>query len=157
DLPPAGIPDRDGTVQRLTLVPRPKYPYEIWQAVTSKPTLEAAPKRSHGGVFWLQHHSFIKRSWERFGQVWAEHHAEPLAPGEKRMLVVNLRIEDTAEQARASLKPGHDEFWKFLGPYGWSRGYMDDTTGQNVAPGLIPTLEQSLAQKVFIAGSPREV
>lgn len=34
DLPPAGIPDRGGTVQTLTLVPRPNYPYEIWQAIT---------------------------------------------------------------------------------------------------------------------------
>ena len=23
----------------------------------------------------------------------------------------------------ASVRAGHDEFWKFLGPYGWSRGY----------------------------------
>ena len=28
------------------------------------------------------------------------------------------------EEARATALAGHDEFWKFLGPYGWSRGYM---------------------------------
>ena len=40
------------------------------------------------------------------------------------MLVVSVRIEDTHEKALETATPGHDEFWKFLGPYGWSRGYM---------------------------------
>ena len=38
DLPPPGIPDRGGQVEELTLVPRPLYPYDIWQAITSPPT-----------------------------------------------------------------------------------------------------------------------
>ena len=33
DFPPPGIPDRGGTVQELTLIPRPLYPYETWQAI----------------------------------------------------------------------------------------------------------------------------
>ncbi len=44
-IPVPGIPDRGSTVQTLTLVPRPLYPYEIWQAVTSPPTLEYVPGR----------------------------------------------------------------------------------------------------------------
>ena len=157
DLPPPGIPDRDGTVQTLTLVPRPKYPFEVWQAITSPPTLDVVPKAGYGGVFWNQHHSFIKRQWDRFEQVWNEHHAEPLPRGEKRMLVLNVRIEDSWEQAYASLKPGHDEFWKFLGPYGWSRGYMDPDTGKPVPPGLVPTLDQSLQQRNYAIGTPQQV
>ena len=42
-IPVPGIPDRGSTVQALTLVPKPLYPYEIWQAVTSPPTLETVP------------------------------------------------------------------------------------------------------------------
>jgi alkanesulfonate monooxygenase SsuD/methylene tetrahydromethanopterin reductase-like flavin-dependent oxidoreductase (luciferase family) len=156
DLPPPGIPDRGGTVQHLTLVPRPLYPYEIWQAVTSPPTLEYVPRKGWGGVFWLKHHEGIARDWERFGEVYADAHGEELAPGEKRMLVVNIRIEDTHERAWATARPGHDEFWKFLGPYGWSRGYLNDD-GTPTAPGLIPTLEQSVAQRTWIIGSPEEV
>ena len=34
DLPPAGIPDRGGQVEELTLVPRPLHPYEIWSAIS---------------------------------------------------------------------------------------------------------------------------
>ena len=57
EFPPAGIPDRGGFVETLTLIPRPKYPYEIWQAITSPPTLEHAPTLNHGGVFWNQNHN----------------------------------------------------------------------------------------------------
>jgi len=155
EFPPPGIPDRGGFVETLTLVPRPLYPYEVWQAVTSPPTLEVVPKKGWGAVFWLQHHSFIKRFWERYEEIHTEHHGA-LEPGEKRMLVLNVRIEDTHEAAMASARDGHDEFWKFLGPYGWSRGYMGDG-GKPAAPGLIPTLEQSVENKTWIVGTPDDV
>jgi alkanesulfonate monooxygenase SsuD/methylene tetrahydromethanopterin reductase-like flavin-dependent oxidoreductase (luciferase family) len=156
DYPPPGIPDRGGTVQHLTLVPRPLHPYEIWQAVTSAPTLEYVPRKGWGGVFWLKHHDRIAAEWDRFAATYAEAHGAELAPGDKRMLVLNVRVEDTHEEAWARARPGHDEFWRFLGPYGWSRGYLDDD-GTPTAPGMIPTLEQSVAQKVWIIGSPEEV
>jgi alkanesulfonate monooxygenase SsuD/methylene tetrahydromethanopterin reductase-like flavin-dependent oxidoreductase (luciferase family) len=156
DFPPPGIPDRGGTVQDLTLVPRPLYPYEIWQAVTSPPTLDYVPRKGWGGVFWLKHRDFIARDWEAFATTYESEHGRTLAPGEKRMLVLNVRIGDTYEQALASARPGHDEFWKFLGPYGWSRGYRG-ADGGPVAPGLIPTLEESIDQGTWIIGTPADV
>ncbi len=156
DLPPAGIPDRGGFVTELTLVPRPRHPYEIWQAVTSPPTLEAVPTRGYGAVFWLQHHSFVKRMWDRYGELHDQHHAEAIGPGDKRMLVVSVRIADTREEAVAAVRPGHDEFWKFLGPYGWSRGYMGEG-GRPAEPGLIPSLEQSMANRTWLVGTPDDV
>ena len=151
-----GIPDRGGTVQSLTLVPRPQYPYEIWQAVTSPPTLEYVPVVGHGAVFWNQHYSFIERFWDAYGERYAAAHGHELAPGDKRMLVVSVRVEDTHEKAVETATPGHDEFWKFLGPYGWSRGYMGPD-GKPAKPGLIPTLDESIAQKTILLGSPAEV
>ena len=124
-IPVPGIPDRGSTVQSLTPVPPPLYPFEIWQAVTSPPTLEYVPVVGHGAVFWNQHHAFIKRFWDTYGERYAAaHDGHVLAPHERRMLVVSVRIEDTHEKALETATPGHDEFWKFLGPYGWSRGYM---------------------------------
>ena len=155
-LPVAGIPDRGKTVTELTLVPRPVYPFEIWQAVTSPPTVEYTPVVDHGAVFWNQHPTFIKRMWERYGELHEQHHGSNLSRGDKRMLVVTVRIEDTHEEAMRSARNGHDEFWKFLGPYGWSRGYMG-ADGKPVAPGLIPTLEQSIDQRTILVGSPAEV
>ncbi|MDO8363811.1 MAG: LLM class flavin-dependent oxidoreductase [Actinomycetota bacterium] len=155
-LPQPGIPDRGTTVQRLTLVPRPIYPYEIWQAVTSPPTLDYVPMVDHGAVFWNQNPVYIKRMWDRYGELHAQHHNSNLTPGERRMLVLSVRVEDTHEEAMRTARSGHDEFWKFLGPYGWSRGYMGDD-GKPVGPGLIPTLEESIKQKTILVGTPEEV
>jgi alkanesulfonate monooxygenase SsuD/methylene tetrahydromethanopterin reductase-like flavin-dependent oxidoreductase (luciferase family) len=155
-VPIPGIPDRGATVEHITLIPRPIYPYEIWQAVTSPPTVEYVPVVDHGAVFWNQNPMFIKRMWDRYGELHEQHHGAPLASGDKRMLVVSTRIEDTHEAAIASARNGHDEFWKFLGPYGWSRGYMGED-GRPVRPGLIPTLEESIKQQTILLGTPDEV
>jgi len=153
DFPPPGIPDRGSTVKELTLVPRPLYPYETWQAVTSPPTLEQVPRRGWGGVFWNNNPTFLTERWSRFAEIYEEAHGRALARGEKRMLVLCTRVEDTREQAVEKLRPGHDEFWKFLGPYGWSKGYMG-ADGRPAPAGLVPTLEESLDQQIFLAGSP---
>ena len=72
------------------------------------------------------------------------------------MLVVSVRIEDTMEKARETALAGHDEFWKFLGPYGWSRGYMGPD-GKPSPPGLIPTLDESIENKTILVGPPEKV
>ena len=155
-LPVPGIPDRGTTVTELTLVPRPIYPFEIWQPATSPATVEYVPTVGHSAVFWNQHPAFIKRMWDRYGELHDQHHGTTLAVGDKRMLVVTVRIEDTYEAAVRTARPGHDEFWKFLGPYGWSRGYMGPD-GRPVGPGLIPTLEQSIDQRTILVGTPEQV
>lgn len=156
DLPPPGIPDRGETVQNLALVPRPLHPYEIWQAITSPPTLEQVPRWGHTGVFWNLNHVFVKRFWDRYAEVYEEAHGQALAPGGRRRLVVSFRIGDTRQEAIASARPGHDEFWKFLGPYGWSRGYMGED-GKPAPAGLVPTLEQSMEQRTCLIGTAEEV
>ncbi len=155
-LPVDGIPDRGTTVQTLSLVPRPMYPYEIWQAVTSPPTLDYVPVVDHGAVFWNQHYAFIKRFWDIYGANYTKAHGIELPAGEKRMLVVSVRIEDAHEAAMETARNGHDEFWKFLGPYGWSRGYMGDD-GKPAKAGLIPTLEESIENKTILVGTPEGV
>ena len=72
------------------------------------------------------------------------------------MLVISVRVEDTYEKAVETATPGHDEFWKFLGPYGWSRGYMG-ADGKPAKPGLIPTLQESIDNKTILLGSPADV
>ncbi len=72
------------------------------------------------------------------------------------MMVVSTCIGDTYEQAVEMVRPGHDEFWKFLGPYGWSKGYMGDD-GRPAPPGLIPTLEESIEHKTWLVGTADDV
>src|SRR5579875_2224303 len=89
-LPPPGIPDRGGEVAELTLVPRPAYPFETWQAVTSPPTLRAVPARGLGGVFWLKERNRLAADWHAFAANYEQAHGRPLRRGEKRMLVLNV-------------------------------------------------------------------
>ena len=124
--------------------------------MTSPPTLETVPRQGYGAVFWNQHFSFIKRFWDRYAEVYEEAHDRTLAPGDQRMLVLSVRVGDTREQAIEAVRPGHDEFWKFLGPYGWSRGYMGEG-GRPAPPGLVPTLDQSLDNKTWVVGTPEDV
>lgn len=156
DFPVPGIPDRGGTVQELSLLPRPLYPYEMWQAITSPPTLESVPRTGVGGVFWLKHYSFTKQFWDRYAEIHDDVHGGTLPPGAKRTLVVNTCVADTREEAVAAVRNGHDEFWKFLGPYGWSRGYMGPD-GRPAPPGLIPTLEESLDNRTWLVGTGDDV
>jgi alkanesulfonate monooxygenase SsuD/methylene tetrahydromethanopterin reductase-like flavin-dependent oxidoreductase (luciferase family) len=155
-FPPPGIPDRGGFVETLTLVPRPLHPFETWQAVTSPPTLDYVPTKGWGGVFWLKHHEFTRQFWEGYAERYTAAHGAHLAAGEKRLLVVTPWIADSREQAMAEVRDGHDEFWKFLGPYGWSRGYMGPD-GKASPPGLIPTLEESVENKTWLVGTAEDV
>jgi alkanesulfonate monooxygenase SsuD/methylene tetrahydromethanopterin reductase-like flavin-dependent oxidoreductase (luciferase family) len=155
--PPTGIPDRGGEVESLTLIPRPAYPYDVWQAISSPGSLEAVPRRGFGGVFWLVSRSLLRERWSRYAQVYADTHAgASLEPGEKRMVVLNTYIGDTREQAMESARPGHDEFWRFLGPYGWNRAYLGPDGGSPPA-GWVPTLEDSVEQGVWAVGTAADV
>ena len=154
DFPPPGIPDRGAFTTELTLTPRPVLPYEKWQTVTSPATLESVARRGFGGVWWNLHPEWLKRDWDRFGEIWEEEHGLDLPP--LQMNVVQIRIEDTHEAALAAARPAHDEYWKFLAPYGRTMGYrMPD--GSRAPNGWIPTLEESMEQGVCFVGTADDV
>lgn len=156
EFPPPGIPDRGGFVEDLTLIPRPLTEFETWQAITSPKSLEAVPESGRGGVFWLKHYEFAKRFWDRYAEVHDQTFGGSLAPGAKRTLVVNPCIGDTKEGAMAAIRPGHDEYWKFLSPYGWSSGYMGPD-GKPAPSGMTPTLEESIENKTFLVGTADDI
>ena len=114
--PPPGIPDRGGTVQTLTLVPRPLYPFDTWQAITSPPTLEYVPKRGWGGVFWLKHHRFTAQWWHRFADLYEKEQGESLEVGEKRMLVLNVRVEGHPRRSMGERPSGTRRILEIPGP-----------------------------------------
>ena len=155
-LPPPGIPDRGGDVAELTLVPRPVYPFETWQAVSSPPTLRAVPARGLGGVFWLKERNRLAADWHAFAATYEQVHGRPLRNGEKRMLVLNVAVGDTREQAIAGVRAGHDEFWRFLAPYGWGRGYLGPD-GRPASGDFVPTLEDSMSQGPWAVGTAEDV
>ncbi|MBN9748117.1 flavin-dependent oxidoreductase [Amycolatopsis sp. A1MSW2902] len=156
ELPPPDNRDPDHEADTLTLVPGPLHPVEIWQAVTSPPTLDYAAEVGHGCVWWNQYHGYIREQWERYAELYEQRHGTRLAPGQNRILVLPVHIADTHEEAWRTGRIGHDEFWNLLAPFGWSSGYRGDD-GNRAPAGLVPTLEQSTRQKCWAVGTPEEV
>lgn len=146
-FPPPDLPDRGSVATELTLVPRPRYPYEIWQAVSSPTTLEAVARNGFGGVWWNWHPDLLKPQWDHFSEI------NPDAP---KMLVIHTRIEDTSDEAVRRARGPHDEYWKFLGPYGRGGGFLNPD-GTRTPPGYIPTLEQLMDQRICAVGTAEEV
>jgi alkanesulfonate monooxygenase SsuD/methylene tetrahydromethanopterin reductase-like flavin-dependent oxidoreductase (luciferase family) len=157
ELPPREIDDRGRGVQALTLVPKPLHtPVEIWQPVTSPPTADYVARERHKAVFWFHNRAVLKRNWQHYAELVERYHGLRLRLGEDRQVVLNVAIADTREQALALARPGHDEFWRFLGPYGWSKAYADES-GAPWSYGRIPSLEESIAQGAWLVGTADDV
>jgi alkanesulfonate monooxygenase SsuD/methylene tetrahydromethanopterin reductase-like flavin-dependent oxidoreductase (luciferase family) len=156
-LPPQKIDDRGRGVQTLTLIPKPlNTPVEIWQPVTSPRTAEYVARERHKAVFWYQNRAVLERGWQQYAELVERYHGVRLRRGQDRQAVINLVIANSHEQALDLARPGHDEFWKFLGPYGWSKAYADQA-GTSWVYGRIPSLEESIAQGAWLVGSTDEV
>ena len=150
-FPPDDVPDRGSTVGDLTLVPRPLRAVDVYQPVTSPETIEYVPRAGHKAVYWLQNADSQKQKWDRYAEI-RDEIGTPVGPGEDRCLVLNLHVGRTREAAMRKGRPGHDEFVKFLSPYGRFSSYRHPD-GSKVAFDHAPTVEESNAQKIQVIGS----
>jgi alkanesulfonate monooxygenase SsuD/methylene tetrahydromethanopterin reductase-like flavin-dependent oxidoreductase (luciferase family) len=155
NFPPVGIPDRGATVTDLTLIPRPTREIEIFQPITSPDTMTYAPAAGHKGVYWLGHPNAIKQRWDDYAEV-AAAAGRSVGPGEDRALVLNVHVGATREAAIASARDGHDEFCRFLAPYGRFRGYLEPD-GAPKPFAFQPTVEDSIEQRIMAIGSVDDV
>ena len=124
---------------------------DVYQPVTSPETIEYVPRVGHKAVYWLQNADSQKQKWDRYAEI-REQVGTPVAPGEDRMLVINLHCAKTREKAMIKGKPGHDEFANFLSPYGRFSSYRNPD-GSKVAFNHCPTVQESIDQKIQIVGS----
>jgi alkanesulfonate monooxygenase SsuD/methylene tetrahydromethanopterin reductase-like flavin-dependent oxidoreductase (luciferase family) len=150
-FPPDDVPDRGSVVGDLTLVPRPLRAVDVYQPVTSPETIEYVPRAGHRAVYWLQNADSQKQKWDRYAQIRDEIGA-PVGPGEDRCLVLNIHVGRTREAAMRRGKPGHDEFCRFLSPYGRFASYRFPD-GSKVPFDHCPTVEESNEQRIQIVGS----
>ncbi len=150
-LPADDIPDRGSNVDDLTLIPRPERPIDIYQPVTSPETIEYVPRAGHKAVYWLQNADSQLDKWNRFAKI-RDDMGKPVAPGEDRCLVLNVHVGKTREEAMKKGKPGHDEFCRFLSPYGRFSSYRNPD-GSKVAFDHCPTVQESIDQKIQAIGS----
>jgi alkanesulfonate monooxygenase SsuD/methylene tetrahydromethanopterin reductase-like flavin-dependent oxidoreductase (luciferase family) len=154
-LPPPGIPDRGSTVQDLTLIPKPIAPIDIWQAVTSPATLDYTARVRHLAVMPARGPQQTKEWWDLYGQRAAESGWE-IKRGEARCLALNAHVAHTTEAAMSGARNAHDEWIKFLSPYGRFRSYaMPD--GSETPFDHKPSLEDSMDQQIMAIGSVEQV
>ncbi len=154
-FPPPGIPDRGSTVQDLTLVPKPlSYPTlpDIYQPVTSPATIEYAAKVGHIGILTGGPLDKVAATSELFAQHAAESGRE-LGPGEGRAYHVNIHVGATTDDAIATGRDGHDEYAKFLSPYGRFKHYGNG----EVAFDHRPSIEETMAEQTMAIGSVEQV
>lgn len=154
-FPPDDVPDRGTTVEEITLVPRPERPIDVYQPVTSPETIEYVPRAGHKAVYWLQNRDSQLDKWNRYAEIRQEI-GSPVGPGEDRCLVLNIHVGRTREDAMRRGAPGHDEFCRFLAPYGRFSSYRNPD-GTKVPFDFCPTVQDSIDQKIMAIGSVDDV
>jgi alkanesulfonate monooxygenase SsuD/methylene tetrahydromethanopterin reductase-like flavin-dependent oxidoreductase (luciferase family) len=153
-FPPPGIPDRGATVTDLTLIPKPLRPVDVYQSIGSPATMEYVPAMGFRGVFPCQHETKLVPRWHRFAEIAAEH-GHHWGPGDGRVLVINAHVGRTREAAFAAARDHHDEFYRFLAPYGRAAGYLGKDPKSAI--GYQPPLEESFEQRIWAVGSVDDV
>jgi alkanesulfonate monooxygenase SsuD/methylene tetrahydromethanopterin reductase-like flavin-dependent oxidoreductase (luciferase family) len=155
EFPPAGIPDRGSFVQDLTLVPKPlSYPElpKIFQPVTSPATMDYVARVGHQAIFASGPPERVGQAWDLFAEKSAENDRE-LAPGEGRAFHINVHVGRTTEEAMVAGRGGHDEYVKFLSPYGRFARYDNGEVPFNHCP----TVEQTMTEESMAIGSIEQV
>jgi alkanesulfonate monooxygenase SsuD/methylene tetrahydromethanopterin reductase-like flavin-dependent oxidoreductase (luciferase family) len=149
--PPPGIPDRGSEVSELTLVPRPLREVEVFQPVGSPRTLTYVAQQGHIGLWALGSPERTKRSWDLFAEEAAKA-GRHLGPGEGRCIQMMVHVGDSTEHAMERVRPGHDEYVRFLSPYGRFGQY-----GEGLPFDYAPTLEETRAARTMAIGSVDDV
>ncbi|MCC6179579.1 MAG: LLM class flavin-dependent oxidoreductase [Chloroflexi bacterium] len=140
---------------KVTLVPRPIHRIPIYQAVTSEPTFHYVAKEGHIAIFPFANRTLFTPRWNLFGELVEKYQGRPVR-GDDRMLVVQVHIGDTREQAMARFRPAHDERNRFLGAQRPIGGYLDEA-GKPFGFGRLPTLEESMDQAGWFVGTAEDV
>jgi alkanesulfonate monooxygenase SsuD/methylene tetrahydromethanopterin reductase-like flavin-dependent oxidoreductase (luciferase family) len=92
--------------------------------------------------------------WNDFGAKAADGGWD-IGRSDARCLAIPMHVGRTSGAARASARNPHDEWIRFLAPYGRFRAYrMPD--GSPVPFDHQPTLEETIEQDMMIIGSPEE-
>ncbi|MGE3908936.1 MAG: LLM class flavin-dependent oxidoreductase [Chloroflexota bacterium] len=140
---------------KVTLVPRPVSSIPIYQAVVSEPTYHYVAKEGHIAVMPLGNRSLFGAKWQRYGQLVEQYQGRPVNGGD-RVVVVQVHIGDTREEAFKRFRPAHDERNRFLGAQRPLSGYLDED-GKPFPFGRFPTLEESVGQSSYFVGTAEQV
>ena len=156
---PAPVDYRGYKLKDVTLVPRPKHrPVEIWQPIGSGRTLDYIARMGFKTMTHLTGERALDLSMRQFQEI-ASRHGRELELGEDITPGFDFYLSDDPEEAYQAMEPLHDEVFKQAVPFGFMR-YMDEEGrmwGTPGAPSRSPTLEDSIEQKAWFAGTPDQL
>jgi alkanesulfonate monooxygenase SsuD/methylene tetrahydromethanopterin reductase-like flavin-dependent oxidoreductase (luciferase family) len=161
EIPPEGITET-GTAEgkafdKLTVLPIPTHPVEIWQALNSPATADYAARNGHRGIVsYVGTLEDIFGKWDLYRQMLEKHRGAPVRLGEDRVLVVRMHIGSSKQAAIEEVRPHHDERFRFLGGQRPIHGYRDEQ-GQPFPMGRLPTVEESVSGGGWLVGTASEV
>jgi alkanesulfonate monooxygenase SsuD/methylene tetrahydromethanopterin reductase-like flavin-dependent oxidoreductase (luciferase family) len=159
-IPPEGIlntgnPQTGRPWDRISLVPQPRRPIRIYQALNSEDTLRMCAREGNTGVMTLMGGlDKTRERWQHFGDLLEAHQGRPVSRGEKRMLVVSVHLGENRTAAIDELQAPLTERSRFLAQQR-PVGSAPDGTPYPVA--YVPSVEQLLASGRMFVGSPAEV
>ena len=153
-----GSPTAAAQVEQLTLVPRPLYPYEIWQADHLAADARArARARASAACSGCSTTSSSRQRWERFAGDLRGRPRHGAGAGREAQLVLE---HPRRGHPRAGVGDGRGRATTSSGSSSARTAGRRATwapTASRRPPGLIPTLEESVEQKVWVIGTPEEV
>ena len=156
---PADVPYRGYQLKDVTMVPRPiNLPVEIWQPIASGRTLEYIAAKGIKGMVALTGEKLVEQLFHTYQETAAKA-GRQLAVGQDMALGIGFYLGDTPQQAMDSVRPYHDERYKWFAPFGFVR-YTDSqgrAWGTPGAPSGAPSIEDGIEQKVWACGPPETV
>ncbi len=153
---PADVPYRGYQLKDITLVPKPiNNPVEIWQPIASGRTLEYIARKGIKGMVALTGEVLVDQLFSSYRDIAAKEGRE-LELGQDMALGIGYYISGSQQEAINTVRPYHDERYKWFAPFGFVR-YTDSqgrAWGTPGAPSRAPTIEEGVEQKVWYCGEP---
>ena len=153
---PAKVPYRGYELEEITLVPRPiNRPVEMWQPIASGRTLEYIARKGIKGMVALTGELLVEQMFRSY-QEYSALAGRELTLGQDMGLGLGFCIDESQAAAIEKVRPYHDERYKWFAPFGFVR-YTDSQGrpwGTPGAPSRVPTIEEGVAQKVWLCGPP---
>jgi alkanesulfonate monooxygenase SsuD/methylene tetrahydromethanopterin reductase-like flavin-dependent oxidoreductase (luciferase family) len=153
---PAPVPYRGYQLKEITLVPRPIHrPVEIWQPIASGRTLPYIAQKGIKAVVALTGERLVEQLFRTYREEAAKA-GRQLTLGQDMALGIGFCIAATQKEAIETVRPYHDERYKWFAPFGFVR-YTDSqgrAWGTPGAPARVPAIEEGVEQKVWFCGPP---
>jgi alkanesulfonate monooxygenase SsuD/methylene tetrahydromethanopterin reductase-like flavin-dependent oxidoreductase (luciferase family) len=156
---PPPVEYRGYRLKDITMVPRPKHlPVDIWMPIASGKTIELMAQYGLKAMVTLNGEKILDEVVRAYHAACHKHGRETQL-GEDMIWGAGVYLAQSKEEAIRRLEPAHDERFKWFAPFGFVR-YADEhgrVWGSPGAPARTPSLNDGVAQKAWLCGTPRDV